>query len=376
MLRGGSLSRIALAGVALVTLVYVVWRHQPEVAVAPTPAPVPVEIAVTEPRDVPVHLDDLGTVEPFNSVTIRSRVDGELQQVLFREGQDVRQGDLLAVIDPRTFDAALDQAKAKLDQDQADLANARLILGRDTQLGQRDFVATQTVDNQRSRVAELEAQIEQDEAMISSAETQLSYTQITSPIDGRTGLRLVDVGNIVHADDQTGLVVINQLHPITAISTIPQRDVPAIGAALAAGPVEAQALSREDGSLLDTGTVELMDNAIDPANGTLRLKSTFPNAKDRLWPGQFVAIRVHVVTLKNALTVPADAIQRGPDGVFVFVVSQDQIVSPVPVTTGPIADGIAVIERGIAAGTRVVTSGQYRLVAGVSVVAAQPPTAP
>lgn len=373
MSQAGSLARIGVIGLAVVGLGYVVWGPRPETEVASAPAPVPVEIAAAQRRDVPIHLDDLGTVEPFNTVTIRSRIDGELQQVLFHEGQDVRQGDLLAVIDPRTFQAALDEAKAKLDQDTADLANARLILGRDTQLGQRDFVATQTIDNQRSRVAELEAQIEQDKAMISTAETQLSYTRITSPIDGRTGLRLVDVGNIVHAADQTGLVVINQIHPITAISTIPERDVPAISVALAAGPVEAQALSREDATILDTGTVELMDNAIDPASGTLRLKSTFSNPKDQLWPGQFVAIKVHVATLKNALTVPADAIQRGPDGVFVFVVADDQTVSPVPVRTGPIADGTAVVEQGIEAGTRVVTRGQYRLAAGTQVVAAQPP---
>lgn len=327
-------------------------------------------------RDVPVHLDDLGTIEPFNTVTIRSRVDGELQQVLFQEGQDIKKGDLLAVVDPRTFQAALDQAKARRDQDNANLANAQLVLDRVTKLGRNDFVSTQTVDDQRSRVAQLKAQIEQDEAAISEAETQLSYTRIVSPIDGRAGLRLVDVGNIVHANDQAGLVVIDQLHPIAAISTLPERDVPAIRAALAAGPVESRALSREDASVLDTGTVQLMDNAIDPASGTLRLKSIFPNADDQLWPGQFVDVQVRVATLKDTLTVPADAIQRGPDGVFVFVVGADSTVSAVPVTTGPIADGIAVITHGLAAGARVVTQGQYRLAPGARVVPAQPQAAP
>ncbi len=327
-------------------------------------------------RDVAVHLDDLGTVEPFTTVTIRSRVDGELQQVLFREGQDIKQGDLVAVIDPRTFQAALDQAKGRLDQDNANLANAQLILGRVTKLGRNDFVSTQTVDDQRSRVVQLEAQIEQDKAAISEAETQLSYTRIASPIDGRAGLRLVDVGNIVHANDQAGLVVIDQLHPIAAISTIPERDVPAIRAALAAGSVEARALSREDATVLDTGTVELMDNAIDPASGTLRLKSIFPNADDRLWPGQFVDVQVRVATLKDVVTVPADALQRGPDGPFVFVVGSDSTVAPVPVTTGPIADGTAVIDHGIDAGMRIVTQGQYRLSSGARVVPAQRQVAP
>lgn len=366
-----SLILIALAATTIGGVGFAVWRGEPATT-APSPPPTPVEIALVQRRDVPVYLNDLGTVQAFNTVTIRSRVDGELQQVLFKEGQDIRQGDLLAVIDPRTFQAALDQAKAKLDQDTADLANAKLNLGRDTQLGQRDFLSAQTVDNQRSRVAELEAQIEQDQAIISTAATQLSYTRISSPIDGRAGLRLVDVGNIVHATDQAGMVVINQIHPIAAISNIPERDVPAISTALAAGTVEAQALSREDATVLDTGTVELMDNAIDPSSGTLRLKSTFPNPKNQLWPGQFVDIKVHVATLKDALTVPTDAIQRGPDGVFVFVMAADLTVSPIPVKTGPIADGVAVVEQGLEAGAQVVSQGQYRLAAGTRVVPASP----
>lgn len=377
MSQAGSVARIVLGAAALGIAGYLAWQVASGPTVTPTVSPpIPVETAVAVRRDVPVHLDDLGTIEPFNTVTIRSRVDGELQQVLFQEGQDIKKGDLLAVVDPRTFQAALDQAKARRDQDNANLANAQLVLDRVTKLGRNDFVSTQTVDDQRSRVAQLEAQIEQDEAAISEAETQLSYTRIASPIDGRAGLRLVDAGNIVHANDQAGLVVIDQLHPIAAISTLPERDVPAIRTALAAGPVEARALSREDASVLDTGTVQLMDNAIDPASGTLRLKSIFPNADDQLWPGQFVDVQVRVATLKDTLAVPADAIQRGPDGVFVFVVGADSTVSAVPVTTGPIADGIAVIVHGLAAGARVVTQGQYRLAPGARVVPAQPQAAP
>lgn len=375
MPRRYALLLVAIAAAALGVLGYASWQRQPHSSAAPTPAAVPVRVDVASRHDFPVHLNDLGTVEAFNTVTVRSRVDGELQQVLFREGQDIRQGDLLAVIDPRAFQAALDQAKARLDQDMADLANARLIFDRDAKLGQHEFVSAQTVDNQGSRVAELEAQIEQDRASISAAETQLSYTRITSPLDGRAGLRLVDVGNIVHAADPTGLVVINQLQPIAVISTVPERDAPAVRSALAAGTVEAEALARDDGSVLDRGTVELTDNAIDPSSGTLRLKSVFPNAQDRLWPGQFVDLQIRVATLEGALTVPADAIQRGPDGVFVFEMAPDDTVSVVPVTTGPIADNVAVIEGGLVAGARVVTRGQYRLAPGTRVVA-EPTAAP
>ena len=323
-------------------------------------------------RDVAVQLANLGTVEPFNTVTIRSRIDGQLQQVLFHEGQDIAKGDLIALIDPRTFEAALEQANARLQQDTASLANAQLILDRDTQLGKNDFASPQAIDNQRSTVAQLQAQIAQDHALISTAQTQLSYTRITSPISGRAGLRLVDEGNIVHATDANGLVVINQLHPITVISTLPQDDVPAVRNGLAAGRVEAQAVSRADGTVLDTGTVDVIDNQIDSQSGTLRVKSVFANQTDQLWPGQFVDLRMRVATLSNVLTVPADAVQRGPDGNFVFTVGASGTVAIVPVKTGQISDGVAVIESGLSDGQRVVTQGQYRLAPGAPVIVAAP----
>lgn len=347
-----------------------VLRGRPAAAdPSPAPAAVPVGIAAATARDVPVRVTGIGTVTPFNSVTVRSRVDGELQQVLFREGQDIRKGDLLAVIDPRTFQAALDEAKARLQQDEAALANARLILGRESQLGKDAFASQQAVDTQASTVAGLEAQVAQDTAQIASAQTELSYTRIVSPIDGRAGLRLVDEGNIVHASDAGGLVVINQIHPISVVSTVPQADVPAIRHALAAGPVEARAISREDASVLDTGTLELMDNRIDPQSGTLELKSVFANAQDRLWPGQSLRVDVTTRTLHDALTVPSGAVQRGPDGAFIYTVGADDRVAVAPVTLGPIASGVAVVESGLAAGQRVVTEGQYRLAPGVRVTA-------
>ncbi|MCB4768551.1 efflux RND transporter periplasmic adaptor subunit [Ancylobacter sp. Lp-2] len=349
---------------------YALWKIEERPSgPPPTPAPVPVEVSTAARRDVPVVLTGIGTVEPFNTVTVQSRVDGQLQQVLFKEGQDIRQGDLLAVIDPRTFEAALQNAQAKLQQDEASLANAQLILNRDVALGKDEFASTQVVDTQRSTVQQLEAQIAQDKAAISNAQTELSYTHITAPIDGRAGLRLVDQGNIVHASDAGGLVVLNQLHPISVISTLPQADVAAIRAALADGSAQAQATSRDDGQVLATGTVELIDNKIDPQSGTLQVKSVFANTDDALWPGQFVEIGVRVRTLPGVVTVPADAVQRGPSGEFVFVVGADKRVSVAPVTVGPIDRGIAVIETGLEAGQTVVVRGQYRLAPGTLVAA-------
>ncbi|GLK73577.1 efflux RND transporter periplasmic adaptor subunit [Ancylobacter dichloromethanicus] len=359
--------------VALAASAYGSWRASGRsLAEQPPPPPVPVETARVVRRDVQVHLTGIGTVTPFNTVTVRSRVDGELQQVLFREGQDIRKGDLIAVIDPRLFQATLDQAKAKLAQDEASLANARLNLGRDTKLGKDAFASQQMIDNESSSVDQFVAQIAQDRAMIDNAQTQLSYTHITSPIDGRAGIRLVDQGNIVHAADAGGLVVINQIHPISVISTLPQTDVPAIRAALAAGKVQALATSHEDGSTLDVGSVELIDNQIDPQSGTVRLKSVFPNRNDALWPGQFVDVQTLVATLSHVLTVPSDAVQRGPDGPYVYVVADADTVAAAPVKVGQIADHVAVIEDGLAEGQQVVVRGQYRLAPGARVAPSTP----
>ena len=370
MSTGSRPLRLALAcglAAALAGGAYAVTRHEHQPAPPSASVPVPVVTASAKRRDVPVDLTGIGTVTPFNTVTIRSRVDGALQQVLFHEGQDIAKGAPIAVIDPRTYEAALEQAEARLQQDQAALANTQLIFQRDAKLGRDAFVSQQTVDNEHSAVAQLEAQVAQDRAAIETARTELSYTQITAPIDGRAGLRLVDEGNIVHAADPTGLVVLNQIHPIAVISTLPQSEVATIRAALAAGPVAARAVSREDGTVLDTGSVEIIDNEIDPKSGTLRVKSTFANREDRLWPGQFVDVRLRVTTLTGVVTVPADAVQRGPDGPFVYTVGADGRVAATPVTPGQIAEGIAVIKAGIAEGQEVVVQGQYRLAPGVTV---------
>lgn len=331
---------------------------------APPPA-VPVEAAAAQRRDVPVYLTGLGTVQALNTVTVKTRVDGQLQTVSYQEGQHVNAGQVLAQIDPRPFQAALDQAKATKAKDEAQLANAQLDLTRFQNLKQ--FATGQSVDTQKALILQLQAQIEGDQAAIDNAATQLSYTTITSPLNGRTGIRLVDQGNIVHATDTGGLVVITQLHPITVIFTLPEEDLPEISAAMAKGPLAVFADTRGDDKPLDQGTLELVDNQIDQATGTIRLKATFPNKTDQLWPGQFVDVRLLLRTEQNVVTVPATAIQRGPDGLYVYAVKPDATVELRPVGIGQITDGAAVVETGLDAGASVVTAGQYRLQPGTRV---------
>ncbi|WP_088148956.1 efflux RND transporter periplasmic adaptor subunit [Inquilinus limosus] len=331
---------------------------------APPPA-VPVEAAAARRGDVPVYLTGLGTVQALNTVTVKSRVDGQLQTVAYKEGQHVTAGQTLAQIDPRPFQAALDQAKATKAKDEAQLANAQLDLTRFQNLKQ--YATAQSVDTQKALIAQIQAQIEGDQAAIDNAATQLSYTTITSPLNGRTGIRLVDQGNIVHATDAGGLVVITQLHPITVIFTLPEEDLPQISAQMAKGPMTVFADTRGDDKPLDQGTLELVDNQIDQATGTIRLKATFPNKADQLWPGQFVDVRLLLRTEQNVVTVPSAAIQRGPDGLYVYAVKPDGTAEVRPVGVGQITDGAAVIESGLEAGDSIVTAGQYRLQPGTRV---------
>jgi len=331
---------------------------------APPPA-VPVSTAAAQRRDVPVYLTGLGTVQALNTVTVKSRVDGELQTVSYQEGQHVNAGQVLAQIDPRPFQAALDQAKATKAKDEAQLTNAQLDLTRFENLHQ--YATAQSVDTQKALIAQLQAQIEGDQAAIDNAATQLSYTTITSPLNGRTGIRLVDQGNIVHATDTGGLVVITQLHPITVIFTLPEENLPEISAAMAKGPLTVFADTRGDDKPLDQGTLELVDNQIDQATGTIRLKATFPNRTDQLWPGQFVDVRLLLRTEQNVVTVPSTAIQHGPDGLYVYAVKPDATVELRPVGIGQISDGAAVVQTGLDAGASVVTAGQYRLQPGTRV---------
>jgi multidrug efflux system membrane fusion protein len=330
---------------------------------------VPVQVATAKHEDVPVYLVGLGTVQAFNTVTVRAMVDGQLQQVLFTEGQQVKKGDLLAVIDPRPFQAALDEAKAKVQQDQANLANAQAILARDETLTAKQFTTVETTDTQRATVLQLQGLLAQDQAAQDDAATQLSYTQLTAPLDGRAGIRLVDQGNIVHATDPNGIVVITQTQPISTISTLPEVDLPEVQAALKAGPVALTAFTTDGATKLGDGTLVVIDNEIDQTNGTIRLKSTFPNKDETLWPGQFVQIRLLLRTERGATTVPSGAVERGPDGFFVYVVDEGDVVQPRPVKVGQIADGRAIVTAGISPGERVVAAGQYRLDAGVKIAA-------
>ena len=327
---------------------------------------VPVSVAAAARADVPVLLGGIGTVQAFNTVTIRTQVDGQLAQVLFTEGQKVSAGDVLAIIDPRLFQAAYDEATAKTRQDRAALADAQAILAREADLAAKSYTPTQTVDTQRATVDELTAQIAADEAAERLAATNLSYTKIVSPIDGVTGIRLVDVGNILHPSDPAGIVVVTQLQPISVVSTLPEQQVSAVRNALAAGPVAAVARDRAGGRQLGTGTVAVVDNEIDPASGTIRLKSTFANADGALWPGLFVYVAVQTGVLRGVVTVPPAAVQRGPDGFFVYVVT-DGVARVRAVQPGQTNEDSAVIERGLSPGELVVTDGQYRLADGTPV---------
>ncbi|MEI6034565.1 MAG: efflux RND transporter periplasmic adaptor subunit [Verrucomicrobiae bacterium] len=326
--------------------------------------PVPVLLATVATRDFPIYFDGIGTVQAFNSVTIRARVDGQLESVAFREGQEVRKGDLLATIDPRPYKAALDQATARKAQDEAQLDNAKATLHRNTTLLQQRVLDNQTFDTQKFLVAQLAAAVAADQAAIDSAQTQLDYTRITAPIDGRAGVRLLDAGNLVRSSDSAGLVVINQIRPITVSFNLPERDLPEIQSHIGKEPLKVIALDRSNSMALAEGELGVVDNQIDQQTGTVRLKATFPNGDLSLWPGQFVNARLLVTTRRDALVVPAAVVQQGPNGAFVYAVDDQKNARMRPVTAGPTEGGITLIEAGLKAGERVVADGQYKLQEG------------
>jgi multidrug efflux system membrane fusion protein len=330
-------------------------------------AAVPVTAARAIRQDVPLYLRGLGSVQAFNSVVVRARVDGTLVQVPVTEGQEVKQGDLLAVIDPRPFKAALDAAAAKKTQDEADLANAKRDLARYSSLEQRSFASHQQVDTQQAMVNRLTAMIAGDDAAVTNAQLNLSYCYITSPIQGRVGLRQVDVGNLVHASDSGGIVTITQVHPISVLFTLPQDALPRISLAMETGKLPVVAFAADDKTELDLGTLLTPDNAIDPGTGTIKLKATFPNPHNTLWPGQFVNARLQLGTEQNALTVPSVAVQHGPTGLYVYVIKPDLSVARQSIEVGRDDGTVAVIAKGLADGEQVVTDGHSRLQSGTKV---------
>ena len=368
---------VILATVVVIYMTHVPQRQRSD-ARARGDAPVPVLAATARSADVPVYIEGVGTTRALNTVTVKPQVEGKLISVSFKEGQDVRRGDVLAKIDPATYKAQLDQALAKKAQDEATLANARMDLERYTRLAASNAGPKQQADTQRATVAQLEAQVKSDQAAIDNAQTYLNWTTITAPIDGRTGLRLVDEGNIVRAGDPTGIVVITQIKPISVLFNLPQQQLNQVNKALARGPLQVETLGLDNKVVLDRGTLQVVDNQVDPTTGTVRLKAEFPNPELQLWPGQFVNVRLLIETLPQVVVVPTAAVQRGPTGPFVYVAQPDNtaVVRVVSVTQQD--ETQAVIASGVQPGERVVTSGFARLSgnARISVTGAEDPQSP
>jgi multidrug efflux system membrane fusion protein len=329
--------------------------------------PVPVLATAARLADVPVYLDGVGTAKALNTVTVRSQVDGKIVEIYFKEGEDVPKGYVLAKIDPVTYQAAYDQTVAKKAQDEAQLANARLDLDRYTRLAATNAVNKQQLDTQRALVSQLEAQIKLDQATVDNARAILSYTDIIAPIAGRTGIRLVDAGNLVRGAEATGIVILTQLRPISVFFSLPQQNLPELTKGMAEGELPLDALSADGKGALDKGKVTVIDNQVDQTTGTVKLRAEFPNKDLQLWPGQFVNVRVLIDTLRQAVVVPTAAIQRGPNGAFVYVLKQGNTVTVRPVTLTQQDDSRAVVATGLQAGEQVVTTGFARLTEGTQV---------
>jgi multidrug efflux system membrane fusion protein len=366
------LSAIAIGGAAGW---YLLQSSEPvRAARPPAAARVPVSVAMASRQDVPIYLGGLGTVQASYTIGIHTQVDGKLLEVRFTEGQHVKAGDVLAKIDPRLYQAALDQAKAKKAQDEAQLVSAQKDLARSKTLAAQSFQTEQIVDQQQAKVEQLRAAIAADSAAIDTAQTQLDYTTITAPSDGRIGVRLVDPGNLVRASDQGSIATLTRLQPISVIFTLPSRALDDVRDALARGPVEVTAFDRDNARALSTGTLLLVDNLIDQATATIRLKATFDNKDERLWPGEFVNARLLIETRKDALTVPSAAVQRGPQGLLAWVIGEGNVAKAVPIEIGPSNGDVTIVTSGLAEGARVVTDGYYKLQQNspVTITASQP----
>jgi membrane fusion protein, multidrug efflux system len=348
---------VALAGAGAW---HVFERPEPAKA-ARAAAAIPVTVTEVSKRDMPIYLTGLGAVQASFTVGIRAQVDGKLEQVLFKEGEHVRKGDVLAKIDPRLYQAALDQAKARMAQDEAQLISAQKDLQRSRTLVDKNFQTQQVVDQQQSKVDQFIASIDADRAAIDTAQTQLDYTSIVAPSDGRMGVRMIDPGNIVHASDSAPIATLTLTKPSAVLFTLSARALNDVRDAMARGPVEVTALSQDNRRTLGKGTLLLIDNMVDQASATMRLKAMFANEDEQLWPGDFVNARVSLEVRHDALTIPSVAIQRGPGGIFTWVVGEGDVVQERPITAGPTTGDVTIITTGLSKGERVVVNGQYKL---------------
>lgn len=366
------------AVLAAAGLAYWDWTKGPDAAHAahkPNHAAVPVSVVAASRQDVPIYLTGLGTVQALFTVAIHTQVDGKLQSVFFKEGQRVKKGDVLAKIDPRLYQAALDQAKARKAVDEATLVAAEKDLFRFKTLVLKDAETQQNLDLQQAKVDQTKASIDADAAAIETAQTNLDYTDIVAPCDGRMGVRLVDPGNIVHASDQTAIAILTQTQPSAVLFTLPAQTLDDVREAMARGTVEVAAFDRDNLRLLSKGTLATIDNLIDQATATYRLKATFDNADEKLWPGEFVNARLLLVIRKHVVVIPPVAVQRGPHGLFAWVVKSDDTVEPRPIRTGATSGDRTVVTSGLDGGERVVTDGQYKLQTHASVTIVAPSAA-
>jgi membrane fusion protein, multidrug efflux system len=333
-------------------------------APAPEPHRVPVVTAAVQNKNVPIYLRGVGTVIAYNNVIVRSQITGQLVNIAFQQGQTVHKGDPLAEIDPRPYQAQVDQMEANRDRDQAQLVNAQSNLDRYTKLGANGWATPQLIETQKAQLGELQAMVKSDEALIEAAKVDLSYTKLTAPIDGVTGIRQIDNGNVIHPTDPNGLVDVTQIQPISVIFTLPETNFAEIQAQMAKGPLTVLAYSQDDKTELDRGTLELIDNQILQTTGTIRLRANFPNAKRLLWPGELVNARLLLETRPNGLTIPPGAVQQGPNGSYVYAIGSNDRAQLRPVTVAQISDGEALIDSGLAANETVVVDGQYGLQPG------------
>ncbi|MGA7788754.1 MAG: efflux RND transporter periplasmic adaptor subunit [Xanthobacteraceae bacterium] len=362
-----------VAGIAVAAVIAVIfWRHGSTQAAQSATPTVPVIVTEAAQQDVPIYYDALGTVEALNTVAIRAQVNGQIISIDFRQGQEVRKGDVLAKIDPAPFQAAFDQAVAKKSEDQAQLIDAEKDLARFKALVLKNAETLQDVDTQQAKVDTTKALLEADQASIEAARTQLNYATIVAPIDGVVGFRQVDIGNIIHTNDIGPLTVLTQIKPCTVTFTLPQSDLGPVREAMLHGTVSVLAFDQENKEQIAEGKLLLINNQIDQNTSTIRLKAEFPNEGVRLWPGQFVHIHILITTRKNAVTVPATALQRGPEGFYVWVIKPDNTAEQRPIEAQTVNEDLAIAAKGLNAGERVVVDGQSRLDVGVHVAIRAP----